>query len=320
MSAVNTVSRQTYAGRIVTAYQKTIESIIEVGKTLQEAKDNLPHGQFEAMIKADLPFGPRQAQKFMAVARHPVLANPNFSSLLPGSITALYHLSQMEPEELTAALREQGRQKNDDDDTFIARILLTKDIKRRLGRPAVTVQGVNREIEKIQEAARQPEPTNAPAPPVTPSPARVTPIPDNQSHFPDKARRAPAPGIEDAVIREVPDEDPRIHAAPPGPENFGNDLAVDRSKKFIGTLAEDLEKIHKRLEHLDLPAILAECRAIGDLYFIKSRDLDYIETQVRGISDSLQIVTSFIDEARQVAAPSHEAMAAIKANPEDGNP
>ncbi len=75
-----------------------------------------------------------------------------------------------------------------------------------------------------------------------------------------------------------------------------------RSQKFSSSLATSLKEIHMRLGHLDLPAILEKCRVIGDIPFIKSRDLDYIETQVKGITDSLLIVTSFIEETRNVIA------------------
>lgn len=73
-----------------------------------------------------------------------------------------------------------------------------------------------------------------------------------------------------------------------------------RSKKFSGTLGTDLKEIAKRLEHMTIPARLAQCHALGDIPFLKSRDLDEIEAQAQAIAASLQIITTFIEEARHV--------------------
>lgn len=215
MPLPDTTTRKNYVQRITAAYHRTVDSIIEIGQILQEAKDAMPHGHFEAMVKADLPFGPRQAQRLMAIARCPSLANATSRSLLPASISVLYELSRLEPEELTAALREAKRHRDEDDSTYIVKLLMKKDVERRLDRPAVTVQGVNSQLETIQESAKQPPPS-APEPPrIKTPPPRFTP--SAVTHFPEAARRAPDAGIEDAQTSEVPAEPPRTTPPPPDP-------------------------------------------------------------------------------------------------------
>jgi hypothetical protein len=52
--------------------------IVEKGRRISDAKEGpqaLPHGEFTAMMQADLPFGEDTAQQLMANARHPVISN-----------------------------------------------------------------------------------------------------------------------------------------------------------------------------------------------------------------------------------------------------
>ena len=46
-------TREHYAGLIRADLQKSVEGIIAAGRHLQEAKDNLEHGDFLKMIEAD---------------------------------------------------------------------------------------------------------------------------------------------------------------------------------------------------------------------------------------------------------------------------
>jgi hypothetical protein len=70
--------------------------IVSVGAKLVQAKAALPHGDFLAMIEADLPFGARTAERLMAVAQDARLANPTHASLLPPSWMTLYELSRLD--------------------------------------------------------------------------------------------------------------------------------------------------------------------------------------------------------------------------------
>jgi hypothetical protein len=44
-------------------------AIIETGRLLVQAKDCLEHGQWLEMVRAELPFAERTAQRLMAIAR-----------------------------------------------------------------------------------------------------------------------------------------------------------------------------------------------------------------------------------------------------------
>lgn len=89
-------SRGAFAAGIAAAYADAVGAGFEVGRRLIAAKEGLDHGDFQAMIAADLPFGPRLAQMFMAVARDARLANTQRVSLLPDGIAARYALTRLD--------------------------------------------------------------------------------------------------------------------------------------------------------------------------------------------------------------------------------
>jgi hypothetical protein len=99
--------RSDFAKRITIAWQKTVQSILEVGRLLLAAKKKLPHGDFTAMVESDLPFSIRTAECLMSIARHPRLAkaNPHTCASLPSSWRALYELSRLPARQFVAALR-----------------------------------------------------------------------------------------------------------------------------------------------------------------------------------------------------------------------
>jgi hypothetical protein len=74
-----------YAKRIGAAWRKAVESIIEAGRILIEAKDALPHGRFLAMVQDRLRMGERTAQRLMAIAGDDWISNPTHVSHLPPS-------------------------------------------------------------------------------------------------------------------------------------------------------------------------------------------------------------------------------------------
>jgi hypothetical protein len=87
-----------WAGKIFSAWQKTVESYIEVGQLLIEARQNLAHGEYEAMIKSDLPFSAATARKLVAIADHQVLSNRSHGNVLPSNWTTLYQLALLPPD------------------------------------------------------------------------------------------------------------------------------------------------------------------------------------------------------------------------------
>jgi Protein of unknown function (DUF3102) len=93
-------TRQHHVELIAAAWRRGVESIIQTGQRLIEAKEDpdLPHGEFTAMIESELPFGPRTAERLMAIARNPVLSNPTHVSVLPPSWGTLYELTKLDDE------------------------------------------------------------------------------------------------------------------------------------------------------------------------------------------------------------------------------
>lgn len=86
-----------YATRIGAAWSKAVESIVETGRILIEAKSKL-HGRFLAMVKDRLGMSPDTAQRLMAIAADDWLANadPGRLLLLPPSWTVLYLITTID--------------------------------------------------------------------------------------------------------------------------------------------------------------------------------------------------------------------------------
>src|SRR5690242_14481493 len=95
-----------WTAKIQAAWNKTLESIIEVGLLLKAAKADLPHGEFLAMTRRQLPFGPRHAQRLMSIADNPRISNATRVSHLPCSVGTLYQLSKLPPEQFDALLAD----------------------------------------------------------------------------------------------------------------------------------------------------------------------------------------------------------------------
>jgi hypothetical protein len=87
---------QPWQDRIRGAWQKCAESIIETGRLLNAAKDELEHGSFLEMVRSKLPFGPDTAERLMAIARHPVLSDSAHAPILPPSWMTLYELTKLD--------------------------------------------------------------------------------------------------------------------------------------------------------------------------------------------------------------------------------
>jgi hypothetical protein len=99
-------SREEYAILITGAWQKKIESYLEVGAYLIDAKAKLP-GEYEAMIESDLPFDKSTARRLKIIAEHPILSDRAYTHALPARWMTLYLLSQL-PSETLVALIEDG--------------------------------------------------------------------------------------------------------------------------------------------------------------------------------------------------------------------
>lgn len=94
-----------FAGRIRRAWQMGVESVVETGRLLIEAKRDLPGG-FEAMIASDLPFKRDTAYRLMKVADNPVLSDVAHRATLPPSWRTLYELTKLPDDVLRAKLAD----------------------------------------------------------------------------------------------------------------------------------------------------------------------------------------------------------------------
>jgi Protein of unknown function (DUF3102) len=95
---------QHWAARITSCWQKAVTSIIETGRELIAAQDDLDHGEFGKLVEEKLPFSSRTAQRLMAIARNPIISNPTHVSHLPPSWGTLYQLTKLPKEALEAML------------------------------------------------------------------------------------------------------------------------------------------------------------------------------------------------------------------------
>jgi hypothetical protein len=99
-------SEYEWADQIKSAWQKSVEGIIECGRLLIEAKAALLHGTFEAMVEAELPFSLRTAERLMEIAGDARLTNPTHVSLLPPHWGTLHALTQLQDDVFQAKLKD----------------------------------------------------------------------------------------------------------------------------------------------------------------------------------------------------------------------
>jgi len=81
-----------------------VENIMERGRLLSEAKDELEHGSFEAMVKRHFDLG--TARMYRIVAAHPVISNRCHGNALPPSLRTLFELTKLPTEVLQAKLKD----------------------------------------------------------------------------------------------------------------------------------------------------------------------------------------------------------------------
>lgn len=106
-TSVQAGDAKAWAAKINAEWRKSLESVIEAGRILLEAKASLLHGQFTLMVEQELDFNPRTAQRLMAIAQDVRLANPVISPRLPKAWTTLYELTTLTDEEFDRALKEE---------------------------------------------------------------------------------------------------------------------------------------------------------------------------------------------------------------------
>lgn len=85
---------QEAAAHVSEAWQNAVESIVETGRRLTEAKQRVGHGRWLDAV-ALMPFTERTAQRLVLIARHPDLSNATHASHLPASWYTLSVLAQL---------------------------------------------------------------------------------------------------------------------------------------------------------------------------------------------------------------------------------
>jgi hypothetical protein len=104
--------------RFRNALKKSVEGIIEAGRVLIEAKNELEHGQFIDWVVRELRFGTRKdgsrpadlrkAQILMFLARNEVISNANHWYAFPPSWRTLWELTQIRPKQRLLELIANG--------------------------------------------------------------------------------------------------------------------------------------------------------------------------------------------------------------------
>jgi N6-adenosine-specific RNA methylase IME4 len=95
-----------FAAKITTCCIRGVEAIIEMGRLLISAKVILPHGEFEAMVENDLPFGPRSARMLMAIGTDQRLQIGTTGSVLPPSWRTIYEITRLDDVTLKARIAD----------------------------------------------------------------------------------------------------------------------------------------------------------------------------------------------------------------------
>ena len=88
-------TRAQWAADICNIHKQTIEGIFKMGDMLIAAKDELPHGEFTAMIDGDLPFDASTAQRLMKIALDPRLRKAARVQVLPMAWGTLYEMTKL---------------------------------------------------------------------------------------------------------------------------------------------------------------------------------------------------------------------------------
>ena len=96
MSEALTVRGTKWVARICSAWQRSVEGILETGRLLCEAKPDMPHGGWLQMIKHELPFGENTSEILMKISRNPQITKSEQIQNLPPSWGTLYELTKLD--------------------------------------------------------------------------------------------------------------------------------------------------------------------------------------------------------------------------------
>ncbi len=74
----------------------TFEAVFQVGRELLQAKQALPHGEFQRMVERELPFSASTARRYMEIASAKHLQNVRIAHTLPSSWYTLSVLQRLD--------------------------------------------------------------------------------------------------------------------------------------------------------------------------------------------------------------------------------
>lgn len=106
-------NRTAIIDRIVAAWDRSRDEILGVGEQLIAAKAALEHGDFQAMIDAELPFSKQTANKLMTIAGDARIINAAPGRHLPVTWTVLYELTKIDNDEAFECAVLDGRIRSD---------------------------------------------------------------------------------------------------------------------------------------------------------------------------------------------------------------
>jgi hypothetical protein len=118
MAPMDAASSQTFKGedvavvadRIRKTWGRTVESVVAVGLDLKDVRDSRDdEGHFKTWVKSEhFAFKTRTAQRLIAIAENPVLADATHVSFLPARWSTLYVLTGVPDEAVLKKLIDDG--------------------------------------------------------------------------------------------------------------------------------------------------------------------------------------------------------------------
>lgn len=105
-SDIASPARQIWAEKIGQAWNRSVQGILDAGKHLVQAKQELPRQDFAAMVENDLPFGGSTVRKLIRIGQDERLASGEHVHKLPPAWGTLYEISKLDDAALEAGIRD----------------------------------------------------------------------------------------------------------------------------------------------------------------------------------------------------------------------
>jgi hypothetical protein len=132
--------RQAYVAELIRLWGEAKERFLTIGRYLVQAKAKLPHGSYEAMVAADLPFGKNVAWQLRTIAEE-VDRGRVAEHELPASYATAFKVVKMDDATLAKARQENPP---------LVRVDVTREeVSRFLRRLSEEAQGIKPRTEVI---------------------------------------------------------------------------------------------------------------------------------------------------------------------------